>query len=231
MIKLYPDFDEYEYINGEILIDYKNAVLPIDCASYGIKPLPTKRNDGVEFGEQGVVGRLFLTNYRLFFKAVNKFARMIDGKLSIFLPSIIEVQNTSFLTSREILIKTKTNESNFKLLGIGGWQPGFNREKQFIRKIEESRLSFHESFIDEIAQHVTNESDSVYTSFKINKKINSFFNILTPFLHPEINQGNIVDATLHIKTDDVKKINKECIGYKMINEFRKEIIKTTQNKV
>jgi hypothetical protein len=220
MINLYPEFNTEEYISGETLVEYWNAVLPIDCKTYGINPLPIKRNEGVKYGEQGVVGRLFLTNYRLFFKAVNKFGRLIDGRLSIFLPSIVEVKNISFFTSREILIKTKLNECSFQILGYGGWAPGINREKPFIKKIEKCRTDFQDSFLVEIGEYLINKNDLIYDSFKLNKNINNLFNIFTAILHPENTRRNIIDGTLRIGGEKTDLINKECIGYKIFEEFK-----------
>ena len=92
---MYPKFETHELIPGETIISKRNAILPVKCTDYGIKPLPEKYNEHVGEGEQGIVGTLFLSSHRLFFKSMKRYTRL-RGRMSIFHPSIQSVKNREF---------------------------------------------------------------------------------------------------------------------------------------
>lgn len=229
MIELFPDLKDNEFLSDEILIDSKNAVLAVNCKDYGIKPLPIKRNEGVKYGEQGIVGRLFLTNYRLCFKGCLKCSRMVGGTISMFHPSIIEIKNVSFLTSREIMIKSKLHEARFLLLGVGGFAPGINREKTLIKAINKAIGSFQESDNQKISNSIINNFDLIYSPFKVNKGINLFYRISTFFLHPEENHKDAINQTIKADYKSSSVINNNCVGIKFLEEYKEILNKTVHN--
>jgi hypothetical protein len=67
-------------------------------------------------GKEAIGGNMHLTNYRLLFKS-HKLNR-VTGKVSIFLPVITDVQNTSRLVVRQMSVCTDATELKFIIWGI-----------------------------------------------------------------------------------------------------------------
>ena len=223
---MYPKFEKKEFIIGENIISKRNAILPVKCADYGIKPLSEKYNEHSEKGEQGIVGTLFLTNYRLFFKSVNKFTRL-DGRMSIFLPSIQEVKNISFASHRKIKIVTKLATCKFDIWNTGWIRIGIAREKKFIKQILEQKSKWDEGYNTGIFNFLSKNQELAYKAFTINKITNNFWSFAAIFSPPK---GQF---TFHsFIQNETSQINKECIGLQFLKQYYidSQDYKTMQNK-
>lgn len=88
-------------------------------------------------GKEAIGGKLYLTNYRLIFKS-HRLNRL-RGKFSIFLPTVTELEDTSFLMTRKVSIRTKWTKFDFVMWGIS----------DFIKKAASARANLAE---DEIAE-------------------------------------------------------------------------------
>lgn len=81
-----------------------------------------------------VRGKIYLTNYRLIFKSDKLSLRR--GKLSIFLPSVEGMRESSFLLSRKAVIITRLKEFEFFILGF--------QVKDFIEAVEIAKKALRE---------------------------------------------------------------------------------------
>ncbi|GAB4577769.1 MAG: hypothetical protein Fur0022_05010 [Anaerolineales bacterium] len=112
------EFNQNDLLPSEKLILSKpaNAVISID--EYGLSKFAFDKlmwTVGMK-GKEAIGGKLHLTNYRLTFisHAVNR----LKGKFSIFLPTIRNVDDTSFLIKKQITVSSRTQKFDFVVWGI-----------------------------------------------------------------------------------------------------------------
>lgn len=93
--------DEYLF-EGEHVLETKPANFVLSLTEHG---LPRFRFDGAMgavgmAGKEAIGGKIYLTNYRLFFKShsINRF----NGAFSIFLPTIEEIRDTSRFLAKKM---------------------------------------------------------------------------------------------------------------------------------
>jgi hypothetical protein len=112
---------------GEEVILTRLANLLIRPEEHGLSELFVDAGLG---GEEAIGGRLYLTNYRLLFRAhqINR----LRGAVSLFLPSIAGVENTSMLFKRSLRIDTKCAAYEFIVWG----------QQALVDQIEERRSRF-----------------------------------------------------------------------------------------
>lgn len=128
-----------DLIPGERIIHEQatNAVIKID--DYGL--LSFFRNDlrwiDSLIGMEAIGGWIYITNYRIIFKShsINR----VTGKLTIFLPNIINIANTSFLFRKAVTINTKYQTYEFVIWQVPHFIDIVNSEKNQLSndKIEE----------------------------------------------------------------------------------------------
>lgn len=113
--------DEYLF-SGESIIETKGANFLLRLDEHG---LPRFGLFGVDSemrlldlpeGYESIGGKLYLTNFRLFFQShrINRFT----GTLSIFLPTIIETKDTSHFVSKIMEVVTPSHAFGFVVWGI-----------------------------------------------------------------------------------------------------------------
>ncbi|MFF0587278.1 hypothetical protein ACFYWD_15025 [Streptomyces sp. NPDC003781] len=103
---------------GEHLVLRKNANAVIDVKESGLTQFAF---DDLMWligmsGKEAIGGRCFLTNYRLVFKAHP--ANRLRGSFSVFLPSVLDVRNTSFAVTRKVTVTTGLQETTLVLWGV-----------------------------------------------------------------------------------------------------------------
>ncbi|CAL9340505.1 hypothetical protein [Streptomyces sp. enrichment culture] len=103
---------------GEHLVLRKNANAVIDVKESGLTQFAF---DDLMWligmsGKEAIGGRCFLTNYRLVFKAHP--ANRLRGSFSVFLPSVLDVRNTSFAVTRKVTVATGLQETTLVLWGV-----------------------------------------------------------------------------------------------------------------
>src|SRR5262249_14263907 len=101
-----------ELMSDETVISERMAGAFVKLSDYSLRSLSYLNWAGTE----KVGGKLHLTNYRLIF-ASNSWNRVV-GKFSVFLPTIQDVENTSFLLGRRIKICTRSQTFEFQVWGI-----------------------------------------------------------------------------------------------------------------
>jgi len=115
---------------GERVLASKNANAVITLRDHGLEALPdTERAMAwAGFGgKEAIGGRLHLTNWRLVFRS-HPFNR-VKGQLSIVLPTIVELADTSRFLSRKLLVTTRSAQHEFVVWGVPA----------LIRSIEQAR--------------------------------------------------------------------------------------------
>lgn len=108
--------------SGENIIETKNAnfLLRLDeneLRRFGVFGIDAEmRLLGLGAGKESIGGKLYLTNFRLFFHShsVNRFT----GSLSIFLPKIVETKNTSGLITGIMEVVTRDRSFEFIAWGV-----------------------------------------------------------------------------------------------------------------
>lgn len=106
---------------------------------------------------EGIKGKLYLTNYRLIFKADKLNLRR--GKFSIFLPTIAGMRGSSFLLTRKVIIKTKIKDFEFFIGGI--------QVNDFIEAVEITKAALREETISRIRQEALQYSEKCYEGLKV----------------------------------------------------------------
>lgn len=89
-------------------------------------------------GKEAIGGKLYLTNYRLIFKS-HGFSQL-KGRFSIFLPTVLEFKDMSFILTRKISVRTKLTKFDFVMWGIS----------EFIKKAESKSAKVTEEDIIEL---------------------------------------------------------------------------------
>jgi hypothetical protein len=107
-----------DLLPAEAVVEGKNANLCLRPTAYLLAPLadgPLMRSMGF-LGQEGIGGRLYVTSYRLIFKshAVNR----VTGSVSIFLPTITGLQDTSRGISKRLTVHTPMLDYEFVVWGI-----------------------------------------------------------------------------------------------------------------
>jgi hypothetical protein len=107
-------------LRGEHYTLSKNANVVIRYSDYGLPKISTGIDLALKLvgmeGKEAIGGRLHLTNYRLIFRshAINR----VTGTFSIFLPTIIEVKDTSTFLAKKMQITTQSQAFEFIVWGI-----------------------------------------------------------------------------------------------------------------
>ena len=105
-------------LQGEGLIASKaaNAVIRLD--EYGLSELAVGQLMGLigMSGKEAIGGHLLLTNYRLVFEA-HSFNRL-TGSFSLFLPTILQLRDTSGVITKKMMVVTKTQRLEFVIWGV-----------------------------------------------------------------------------------------------------------------
>jgi GRAM domain len=83
--------------------------------------------------KEAIGGRLHLTNYRLVFKS-HKFNRL-RGVVSIFLPTIKEIKNTSYFITEKITLETYTTQVGFIIHEIEKFIESVEFQKKQLNKL------------------------------------------------------------------------------------------------
>ena len=109
--------DEYLF-EGEHILETKPANFVLSLTEHG---LPRFRFDGAMgavgmTGKEAIGGKLYLTNYRLFFQShsINRF----NGAFSIFLPTIEETRDISRFLAKKMEVMTPSYQYEFVVWGI-----------------------------------------------------------------------------------------------------------------
>ncbi len=110
--------------------------------------------------KEALGGKLYLTNYRLLFKshAVNR----LTGTVSIFLPTIKAVKNSSFFVTRKITVQTLHAKVDFVLWGI----------TDFINKINAQQALLSYEQVETIKQLVKEDPARVVYGLKNQAALN-----------------------------------------------------------
>jgi hypothetical protein len=107
-----------DLLPAEAVIEGKNANLVLRPTDYLLAPImhgPLVSRTGFS-GQEAIGGRLYLTSYRLIFKshAVNR----VTGSVSIFLPTITGLQDTSRGISKRLTVHTAMLDYDLVVWGI-----------------------------------------------------------------------------------------------------------------
>lgn len=127
--------DPAELMEGEHVVLDKAANSIIKLSDYGLKRLPYDHLQNlIGFkGKEAVGGQLHLTNFRLVFKShpVNR----VQGKFSIFLPSVTGLRNTSpnFLMKR-LEVQTELQIFEFVVWGVDEFIRATNSQQQALTR-------------------------------------------------------------------------------------------------
>ena len=151
-------FDEADCLDGERLLVSKAANLIVRPSDFGLSRFAA---DGLLWtvgmkNKEAIGGKLHLTSYRLLFKAhgVNRLV----GQLSLFLPQINTVQDTSRLLVRRVSVKTALTQSDFIMWGIA----------KFLRRVAEARAALSQSDHDRLrgiaAAHLARQDSRLQVS-------------------------------------------------------------------
>lgn len=136
-----------DLLPGEGIILRKNANAVIDVREAGLSRFAF---DDLMWlvgmrGKEAIGGRIYLTNYRLVFKA-HRFNR-VRGTFSVFLPTIEEVRDASFAVTRQVTVSTAMQDFTFVVWGI----------PQLIDTMDECRAEFDGAYTAELATLVLAE--------------------------------------------------------------------------
>lgn len=145
-----------ELLSGETVVREKAAGAFIKLKDFNLRSLGSWNWAGTE----KLGGRLHLTNYRLIF-AANKANRVV-GKFSIILPTIKEIENTSFLIDRRIRISTQTQAFEFQVWGI----------QELTRSIISARDSIDAEGKRSLASKLTKEFPRLQENLNVSKTLN-----------------------------------------------------------
>lgn len=112
------EFEQNDLLPGEKLILSKAANVVITIDEYGLSKFAFDKlmwTVGMK-GKEAIGGKLHLTNYRLTF--ISHAANRLTGKFSIFLPTIQNVEDTSFLIKKQLTVLSRTQKFDFIVWGI-----------------------------------------------------------------------------------------------------------------
>lgn len=109
--------EKYLLAEERVLMD-KGANFVLRLTEHG---LPRFRFDGAMgavgmAGQEAIGGKLYLTNYRLFFQShsINRF----NGTFSMFLPAITELKDNSRFVTKKLAVTTESYVFEFVVWGI-----------------------------------------------------------------------------------------------------------------
>jgi hypothetical protein len=114
------DLQPQDLLPGERLLASRLANLVVDPARFGLRPF-VFGDLGFLLGMKGkevVGGALHLTNLRLLFKT-HRLNRL-HGAVSLFLPSIVAVEESRLLVMRRLRLRTESMQLEFNLLDVEG---------------------------------------------------------------------------------------------------------------
>ena len=139
------NMEAYEYIEGEKLLLSKNANLIIRRTEFDLPPLVQIGFCGRlgMKGKEAIGGQLHFTSYRLIFKS-HSFNR-VTGSISVFLPQITSLKNTSSPIVRRVTLSTLLAKMDFVVFGISA----------LIEKIHEAQKAFGQNDKERVVMAVT----------------------------------------------------------------------------
>lgn len=210
---------EEEKISNEQVIKVKRVILQLTCSDYGITPLSEKYNNFGQYGQHGITGSLFITNYRLFFKSDKKYNRLV-GQLSIFYPSIIEVKSKPLLTLQQVYIKTYLNTCEFNFAGIRLPIAGLEGGHKLVDEIYAQLGQYDQQNDHVIHSFIQKNSQHVYKQFTVKKKLDNFLSYGSALLRPKL--FSIPKNEMYSTLGKNKK-NENCLANRLIEEYRGQI--------
>jgi hypothetical protein len=151
-----------DLLKGEHIIKEKMANLIIVPKDFNLKKFAFDKmmwTVGMK-DKEALGGKLYLTNYRLLFKshAVNR----LTGTVSIFLPTIKMVKNSSYFVTRKITVQTLHAKVDFVIWGI----------KEFINKINAQQALLSHEQVETIRQLVKEDPAQVIYGLKNQEALN-----------------------------------------------------------
>jgi len=162
------NIQETDLLENEKVILSKKSNLLIHPKHFGIKNFAFDDfmwTVGMK-NKEALGGKLHLTNYRIIFKshAVNR----IRGKMSIFLPSIKEIKDTSFAVVKQVSVETQTSRVDFVLWGI----------EEFIKIFNEQKDQLDTEDIDYIQKQIIEHPEKSSDGLKTWNSLNTLNNLL-----------------------------------------------------
>jgi hypothetical protein len=146
--------DAADLLPGELVVVSKNANALVRVSDVGLKRLPY--DQGMKLlgldGMEALGGKLYLSNFRLLF-ASHAFNRA-TGRLSIFLPSVVAVNNTSRGLSKKLEVRTALQSFEFVVWGVPALIESIDKQRQALSHDEASRL------LDQVAHAPATVGDS-----------------------------------------------------------------------
>lgn len=103
---------------GEQHLLTKHANLVITIKEHGLSQFAFDKYMGLigMAGQEALGGQCHLTNYRLIFKTHG--LNRLRGKISVFLPTVVSVQNTSWFIVRKVKVETQVQAHEMVMWGI-----------------------------------------------------------------------------------------------------------------
>jgi hypothetical protein len=114
-----------DLLPGETLVLSKPANLFVKPSEYGLASLFSGLQGVIDI--EAIGGQVHLTNYRLVFKS-HEFNRL-RGKVSIFLPIIMSLQDASGPMVKKVSVATELTEYEFVIWGIPAFIEAVHRAK------------------------------------------------------------------------------------------------------
>lgn len=150
-----------DLLSGEAVQRSKGANLVIRTDEAGLVGFTFDHLLGSMAGMEAVGGRLHLTNYRLVFNShpVNRLV----GRISILLPTIQEVRDTSRGVKRRIEVVTGTQRFTFVVWGV----------PKLIEAVDGARSRLDDAQVRDLAAAAVAESAKLGTGMKISEGVDA----------------------------------------------------------
>ena len=136
-----------------------NAVISVDEAGLSRFAFDHLMGTVGMAGHEAIGGRLHLTNYRLVFNA--HAANRLRGRISILLPTIQDVRNTSRGVKRQIEVVTGTQRFTFVLWGVPA----------FIAAVDSARGLLGDDDVRQLTAAATAQSSKLGLGLKVARGI------------------------------------------------------------
>jgi len=106
-------------------------------------------------GEEKIGGKLHLTTYRLVFYANS--ANRVVGRFSMFLPTLQQVKNASFIWDRRMAVSTQSKTVEFQVWGI----------KEVASRINSAKEMFNAASNEQLIARLTEEYPKLGEEFDV----------------------------------------------------------------
>jgi hypothetical protein len=135
------DKGDFALLPGEHVIRSSAANWVIERQEYGLRPMAGDRGMTVigMAGKEAVGGHLTLTNFRLVF--VSHALNRVTGQLSILLPTVTGVADTSKLIVKRITVRATTFQQTFVIWGIPAWIAAIDQARTALGPSEAAELA------------------------------------------------------------------------------------------